>query len=171
MFYNIDKRVGKNVWLFKKIANGWDYRLEQDKTWLVESLHEPDETHDDFYFVVSDGNENREVLWHDTVVVPGNEEDEVLRVMNYLTSNGFYLDDISEERIVGIPLYRISVVWGDWKHDHGWLDSLMEHIGYEAFKEILTEENGSDCYSADHFFVSKSHPKLGLLHEVQKLFN
>lgn len=171
MFYGIDKRVGKSVWLFEKKENGWDETLNKGKVWLVESLHEPDETHYDFYFVVSDGNEKREVFWHDTVVVPGNEEDEVLRVMNYLTSNGFYFSEVWDEDIIDTPTIRIAIHWGDWKHDHGWCDSLMEHIGYEAFNEIVTEEDGSDTYSSEHIFIRKDAPGLERLHALQKLFS
>ena len=171
MYYNIDKRVGKKVWLYERVENHWDVNLNQDKEWLVESINEPTGDFYDYYFIVSNGEEKRKVLWHDTVVVPGNEEDEVLRVMNYLTSNGFYFEDVSDEEICDTQLIRISISWGDWKHDHGWCDSLMENIGYEVFNEILTEENGSDCYSSDHIFVRKDAPKLELLKNLQKIFS
>jgi hypothetical protein len=29
----------------------------------------------------------------------------------------------------------------------------MSYIGYEQTDMVETEENGSDCYSADHFFA------------------
>ena len=70
----------------------------------------------------------------------------------------------------GLPVFDVHISWGDWKHDHGWLDSLMGYIDYEAFNEIVTEENGSDCYSSEHIFVRKDAEKLQLLHELQKLF-
>jgi hypothetical protein len=41
---------------------------------------------------------------------------------------------------------------GDWKHDHlraGW---LLESAGYTHISEVVTEEDGSDCYSAIHYF-------------------
>ena len=171
MFYDIDKRVGKSVWLFEKKENGWDESLNKDKVWLVESLQEPDETNHDYCFIVSNGDEKREVLWYETVVIPGNEEDEVLRVMNYLTSNGFYFSEVWDEDIIDTPTIRIAIHWGDWKHDHGWCDSLMEHIGYEAFNEIVTEEDGSDTYSSEHIFIRKDAPGLEKLHALQKLFS
>lgn len=168
--YGIEKRVGKRVWLFENVS-GWCTRLVKDKVWVVESVHEPEGDFYDYYFVVSNGTETRKVLWHDTVVVPEDNEDEQYRIEKYLSDNGFYFDDISQEEIVKTPIYRISISWGDWKHDHGWLDSLMSYIDYEAFNEIVTEENGSDCYSSEHIFVSKNSPNLNLLHDLQKMFS
>jgi hypothetical protein len=169
--YGIEKRVGKRVWLFENVS-GWCTRLVKDKVWTVESVHEPDgkEFYED-YFTVSNGDEKRDVIYYDTVVLPEDNKDEQYRIEKYLADNGFYFDDISVEEIVGVPLYRISISWGDWKHDHGWLDNLMSYMGYEAFNEIVTEENGSDCYSSDHIFVSQDCPKLKLLHELQEIFS
>ena len=169
--YGIEKRVGKRVWLFENVS-GWCTRLAKDKVWVVESIHEPDgKEFYEQYFTVSNGNEKRNVNYYNTVVLPEDNEDEQYRIEKFLSDNGFYFENICEEDIVGVPLYRISVSWGDWKHDHGWLDSLMNYLGYEAFNEIVTEENGSDCYSADHIFVSKDCPKLNLLHDLQKMFS
>ena len=46
----------------------------------------------------------------------------------------------------------ISIEWGDWKHDHLYCIHLMSEIGYEHICENITEEDGSDCYSAEHYF-------------------
>ena len=168
--YGIEKRVGKRVWLFENVS-GWCTRLVKDKVWVVESAHEPDgEKFYEDYFVVSNGNEKREVVYYNTVVLPEDNEDEQYRIEKYLSDNGFYYEYIVSEEFIGTPLYKIGISWGDWKHDHGWLDSLMGYIDYEAFNEIVTEENGSDCYSSEHIFVRRDAEKLQLLHELQKLF-
>ena len=168
--YGIEKRVGKRVWLFENVS-GWSTRLVKDKVWVVESAHEPDgEKFYEDYFVVSNGNEKREVVYYNTVVLPEDNEDEQYRIEKYLSDNGFYYEYIVSEEIIGTPLYKIGISWGDWKHDHGWLDSLMGYIDYEAFNEIVTEENGSDCYSSEHIFVRRDAEKLQLLRELQKLF-
>lgn len=168
--YGIEKRVGKRVWLFENVS-GWCTRLVKDKVWVVESAHEPDgEKFYEDYFVVSNGNEKREVVYYNTVVLPEDNEDEQYRIEKYLSDNGFYYEYINSEMFLDTPLYKIGISWGDWKHDHGWLDSLMGYIDYEAFNEIVTEENGSDCYSSEHIFVRKDAEKLQLLHELQKLF-
>ena len=46
----------------------------------------------------------------------------------------------------------IDIEWGDWKHDHLYLKYKMEQKGFVQIDEILTEENGSDCYSALHIY-------------------
>ena len=51
----------------------------------------------------------------------------------------------------------IKVEYGDWKHDHAYLDKLVHNFFFnkglilESEKEV-TEESDSDCFSADHFY-------------------
>ncbi len=52
-------------------------------------------------------------------------------------------------------LVEITIYWGDWKHDHGYLKYLMEQQGLAHVKEEMLEEDGSDCYSAKHIFGEK----------------
>lgn len=165
MFYNIDKRIGKQVWVWGA------ENLNQDKVWIVESLHEPDETHYDYYFTLVCGEETMESYWYETVVLPEDNEDEVSRIWKYFTDNGFYCEDVYDDEILDTPLIRVNISWGDWKHDHGWCETLMKHLGYEEFNCIVTEENGSDCYSAEHIFVRKDAEKLALLKNLQKIFS
>ena len=50
-----------------------------------------------------------------------------------------------------LPVVEISILWGDWKHDHGRLKYLMGKVfGIENcyLGQEVTEENGSDCLSA-----------------------
>ena len=46
----------------------------------------------------------------------------------------------------------ISVEWGDWKHDHRYLEYLMGELDYILVDKKITNEDGSDCYSADHYY-------------------
>ena len=50
-------------------------------------------------------------------------------------------------------VYEITISWGDWKHDHWRLDHLIEKIGGTHTGTVVTEEDGSDCYSAVHYYV------------------
>ena len=56
-------------------------------------------------------------------------------------------------------IFSVNIKWGDWKHDHLRCDYLVEEFAKENHREItfkktnLTEEDGSDCYSAKHFYV------------------
>lgn len=55
----------------------------------------------------------------------------------------------------------IDISWGDWKHDHLWSSYItrefLKEKGYEVVSEDsnVTEEDGSDTYSAIHSFVVK----------------
>jgi hypothetical protein len=44
------------------------------------------------------------------------------------------------------------IEWGDWKHDHRYLDYVMATLGFSVYKVNITEEDGSDCYSALHLY-------------------
>lgn len=51
---------------------------------------------------------------------------------------------------------NIEISWGDWKHDH-WCakevaGEVLTRLGYKNYNitSCITEENGSDCYSAVH---------------------
>ena len=47
---------------------------------------------------------------------------------------------------------KVYVDSGDWKHDHLFLDYIMYQNGYRLKSEVVTEDNGSDCYSSTHLF-------------------
>jgi hypothetical protein len=74
------------------------------------------------------------------------------KVENLLRDNKVYsyeLDfDLDNDRVVYIELE-----WGDWKHDHLSPKWLMEENGFTQVGEEVTEEDGSDCYSAIHTFI------------------
>lgn len=52
---------------------------------------------------------------------------------------------------------EISINWGDWKHDHAYMDYLMKVNGFVKTNEEITEEDGSDCYSSIHFYQLKRY--------------
>lgn len=49
----------------------------------------------------------------------------------------------------------VQIRWGDWKHDHLRCDWLMKGLGYELVESTVTEEDGSDTYSALREYVAK----------------
>lgn len=52
-----------------------------------------------------------------------------------------------------MELVVVSISWGDWKHDHLRADYIVEHdLGGYLFGSVVTEEDGSDCYSADRYY-------------------
>lgn len=60
--------------------------------------------------------------------------------------------DLWEEEIGNEVMVVANVEWGDWKHEHRYLDYVMEGLGFSVYKVDITEEDGSDCYSALHYY-------------------
>jgi len=59
-----------------------------------------------------------------------------------------------------IPVIEVEIHWGDWKHEHARAKWLLEEVGIHFINSIVTEDNGSDAYSAIHrFYIGES--KLG----------
>lgn len=53
-----------------------------------------------------------------------------------------------------IPAFTVHIDWGDWKHEHLRAKYLIENANLGVFiKSETTEEDGSDCYSATHYFI------------------
>lgn len=53
------------------------------------------------------------------------------------------------------PVISVDINWGDWKHEHLWFDELARQFFESKNIEIkidtnVTEEDGSDTYSATH---------------------
>lgn len=86
-------------------------------------------------------------------LTPLSEKTEELHLDTFLNDHEVGISDVSESPDGKSVI--VSIEWGDWKHSHAYLDKLMERLGYTKDDEAVTEENGSDCYSADHYF-SKS---------------
>jgi len=56
-----------------------------------------------------------------------------------------------------LPVIEVEINWGDWKHDHARAKWLLEEVGIHFINTKVTEEDGSDCYSAIHrFYVGES---------------
>ena len=58
--------------------------------------------------------------------------------------------DYSEQK----KMLAVEIIWGDWKHEHARLDWLVgENIpNLRSIHTVTTEEDGSDCYSAIHYY-------------------
>lgn len=59
------------------------------------------------------------------------------------------------EQFEDIPAYTVHIEWGDWKHEHLRAKWLIENANLGKFvRSETTDEDGSDCYSATHYFVA-----------------
>lgn len=73
------------------------------------------------------------------------------KVGKYLSDNGLICDVYPYRG--DMPVVDVDIHWGDWKHDHLRAKWIMEEKGAICLGDVVTEENGSDCYSAVHHFV------------------
>jgi hypothetical protein len=74
-------------------------------------------------------------------------------LQQYLKANGFdyFVDETFDDRLC-IEIHR-----GDWKHEHRRADYLVRHFFMDkglgiSVDEQVTDEDGSDCYSAEHYY-------------------
>ena len=144
-------KIGKRVWEFTPIGSGIFYRPNKETDYTLVAIKKAIEVgdHCDHYIIKSDDGEEKEVREYNVLFQPmadARNEDE--RIYNYLKDNGIYAESyINSEGEV-----CVDISWGDWKHEHGWCRDLMGYIDYNEDDEIVTEENGSDCYSSIHYF-------------------
>lgn len=101
-----------------------------------------------------DGTEVEIREW-DCVFSPKKEKPIDSMIHDFLNDNGVWADVILKGYGNNIaPCIHID--WGDWKHEHLWARDLMSYLGYVEIGSKVTEEDGSDCYSADHYFAKVS---------------
>ena len=53
-----------------------------------------------------------------------------------------------------LPVVCVEIEWGDWKHEHWRADWLIEEeLKGNKIKVEITEDDGSDTYSAIHYYM------------------
>ena len=76
------------------------------------------------------------------------DTDKLMEIEKMLRENNIWADVYEE-----LSMIAVEINWGDWKHEHLAAKWLMKELGYEQEFERVTEENGSDTYSAIHYFL------------------
>lgn len=77
-------------------------------------------------------------------------EEMVQEVQAILNDNHVFAEAYQHREL---PIICVDIRWGDWKHSHLRADVLlMDKLGLECVAKEVTEENGSDCYSAIHYY-------------------
>ena len=69
-----------------------------------------------------------------------------------LNDNNIYAE---VDQFETLPVIVVDIRWGDWKHEHLRSRYLIEEeakIG-KYVKSEVTEEDGSDCYSAKAYYI------------------
>lgn len=72
------------------------------------------------------------------------DEEKITKMFQFA---GLYYDNYGDSES-----FVVEIEWGDWKHDHSFCDDLMAVMGYTLEDEVVTEEDGSDCYSSRHIY-------------------
>ena len=98
----------------------------------------------------ADGTEV-EIREVDCVFSPNKEKPTDYMVHDFLNDNGVWAEVYPYRH--DMPVLVVDIHWGDWKHEHLWAKNLMEFLGYKEIGNKVTEEDGSDCYSAEHYFL------------------
>lgn len=148
---NDNEKVGKKVWLLEgDVFKG--LHLTSKETYTVKEvkpsckckrINVPCE-----HYVLEKDGKTIEVEEYNCIFVPDESMEKSAQIETFLSENGVYPYEVSEDD----KHVTVHIEWGDWKHDHAWCDTLMSYIGYEFEDEVETEEDGSDCYSSDHFY-------------------
>lgn len=76
------------------------------------------------------------------------------KINEIMRNNDLYGEVYDEVHDENNHVVAVEINWGDWKHSHLRLDWLVQKEMPELKKvqEEVTEEDGSDCYSAIHRF-------------------
>ena len=88
------------------------------------------------------------------IILKELDSDALKSVQDTLKSVGLNGLDADMITLDGESVLCIDVVWGDWKHTHLFMNHVlsMRH-NFRVMQEVVTEEDGSDCYSAQHFYT------------------
>ena len=88
-------------------------------------------------------------------------KDELKELNDYLKRNGRteYIDTYRDNNSI-----YTDISWGDWKHDHIWIQHLVREFFinrdvYVKHESFTTEEDGSDTYSAEHIWTLYDLPR------------
>ena len=99
------------------------------------------------YICETEDGKIREVRDWEVIAVPDYTLPIDKMIYRYLMDNGVYADVWTSGNEIAV-----HIDWGDWKHDFLWTRDLMGYLGYNKVEENVTEEDGSDTYSATQIY-------------------
>ena len=144
--------VGKKVNLLEKVGI-CDWKMNDAIYEIVSVIPWSQELNDycAHYIVKGADGKEKEVREVECVFSPDYTKRHIAdTIHSFLNDNGVWADvDVQMEGNIIV----INISWGDWKHDHGWCKELMRYLGYKQLGVFVTEEDGSDCYSAEHTYI------------------
>ncbi len=146
--------IGKKVNLLNKVDYSKYEMTMSEETYEVVRVIEWSPELNDYcqHYIVrgADGTE-KEIRETECVFSPNTEKPTDYMIHDFLNDNGVWAEVYPYRH--DIPVLVVDIHWGDWKHEHLWAKSLMSYLGYGEIGCKVTEEDGSDCYSAEHYFL------------------
>lgn len=97
-----------------------------------------------------DGSEV-EIREVECVFSPNKEKPTGYMIHDFLNDNGVWAEVYPYSH--DMPVLVVDIEWGDWRHQHLWARDLMSYLGYTEIGNKVTEEDGSDTYSAEHYYL------------------
>lgn len=145
----ITNPIGKKVNLLEKVGI-CDWKMNDEVCEIVNVIPWSQELEDwcQHYVVRKPDGSEVEVRECDCVFSPDAEKGEISRISQFLNDNGVDGEVLSSDNEV-----YVYISWGDWKHDHAWCQELMSYLGYKRVSFDVTDEDGSDCFSAEHTYI------------------
>lgn len=139
--------IGRKVFLVK------DVYMDKGTKYTIVSIKDYDEANDwcQHYVLKDELGMPLEVREVDCVIAPDYSLDTIRMIDNFLSENELWADVYSNGQ--GSSIINVYISWGDWKHSHLWCRQLMNYLGYKQVSEEVTEDDGSDCYSAIHKYI------------------
>lgn len=156
---NLIDIIGKQVWVLVDNCGHGIYHIDKSSKRVVVGIVKrgenfPDGTENtdwyDHLVLQNEDGTSTHIKEYEAIICPENYDDECSIVSRFLSDNRCYADEVWHENEIAVA---VSINWGDWKHDHRWCEDLMGYLGYGELGCDVTEEDGSDCYSAVHYFV------------------
>lgn len=144
--------IGKKVNLLNKVSV-CTYEMSKETYEIVAVVPWSKELHDwcQHYIVKGEDGTEKEIRECECVSSPDYTKETTALISDFLYKNGVYAHVYTMNEFA----VCVGISWGDWKHEHLWARDLMEYIGYHEIGSKVTEEDGSDTYSAEHYFIKE----------------
>ena len=149
---NGENVIGKKVNLLEKYGT-CSWKMTDEVCEIVSVVPWSKELNDwcQHYIVRKPDGSEVEIREVECVFSPDTNQPTDAMIHDFLDDNGVWAEvwDLISD---GGYAVAVDISWGDWKHEHLWARDLMSYLGYTEIGSKVTEEDGSDCYSATHYF-------------------
>lgn len=148
-YNDVDGQYGRATYVISKDSECFKDLLNEDYT-----INKPGVTYKNFIgdkeVPYTDYNDAKAHFKDDYKIEDYREE--LQQFLNDRCGRQFDVDVTTDGRLF------IDITWGDWKHDHLRADHIVNKFFAEKgllvdVDQVTTEEDGSDCYSAEHYYT------------------